>query len=196
MIRYLLLDLGGVLYEVVYQRTLERLGLPPQHLSEFLQHPIVAEFEKGCLTQEEFVRYWQGHFPHLAPSAILEAWNAMLKGPLPQAEEVLRRLATHYPLALLSNTNTTHLELVEPQIRPWRPYFQGIFFSNRLGQRKPDPAVYRTVLAQLGWLPATTLFVDDNPTNLQGAQAAGLQTFLLPPNRPEKLLEYLALSPV
>ncbi|MEN2992657.1 MAG: HAD family phosphatase [Bacteroidia bacterium] len=196
MIRHILLDLGGVLYEVVYERTLAQLGLPPQRLSEFLQHPIVAEFEKGRITQEEFLRYWQGYFPHLAPSAILEAWNAMLGGPLPQAEGVLRRLAARYPLALLSNTNTAHLELVEPQIRPWQPYFQGVFFSNRLGQRKPDPAVYQTVLTQLGWMPATTLFVDDNPTNLQGAQAAGLQTFLLPANKPEKLLEYLALSPI
>ncbi len=189
---YLLLDLGGVLYGVDYKRTLDKLGLSPHDLPNLLQEPALTAYEKGEIDTEAFLQAWQNHFPHLSPAALQEAWNAMLLGPLPLAETLLKTLSAHYSLALLSNTNDLHLTIVEPQILHWRPYFVHFFFSNRLGKRKPDPDTYQFVLRQLGWPAKKTLFVDDNFSNIQGARAAGLLTYLLPANQPQQLLSFLS----
>jgi len=189
MIRHILLDLGGVLYGVEYTRTTEALGLPPEALPTLLQDPVLAEYEKGLLTTEAFLAHWQRRFPHLSEAELIDAWCAMLRGPLPEAETLLAKLYPHFSLALFSNTNDLHLAIVEPEIMPWSVYFTDMFFSNRLHLRKPEPEAYQTVLARLGWAPAETLFIDDSPTNIAGAQAAGMHTYLLhPPNQPLALL--------
>lgn len=189
MIRHLLLDLGGVLYGVDYHRTTSALGLPDDALPHLLSDPILAEYEKGTLSTEAFLTHWAKRFPALSREALIDAWNAMLLGPLPAAEAVLAQLAKHFSLALLSNTNDLHLAIVEPAIAPWRPYFAGMFFSNRLHRRKPDPETYLHVLDELGWHPEETLFIDDSLSNVEGAQQAGLHVHhFFPPNQPEKLI--------
>lgn len=190
-----LLDLGGVLYGVDYLYTVRRLGLSPQDLPALLQDPVLAQYEKGLLSTDAFLSTWQARFSHLSREALIQAWNAMLLGPLPDAERLLETLASRYPLALLSNTNDLHLAVVEPQIASWKPYFVECFFSNRIHRRKPDPETYLFVVERLGWDPQKTLFVDDNPVNLQGAQAVGLQTYHLnPPNKPLQLQGLLEKS--
>ncbi len=193
-IEYVLLDLGGVVYGVDYEQTIKKLGLAPQDLPALLQEPTLAAYEKGELSTQNFLNAWHKRFPHLSPQALEEAWNAMLLGPLPQAEKILQTLSAHYPLALLSNTNDLHLSLVEPQIAPWKPYFTEMFFSNRLKKRKPDPETYLYVLELLGWAPEKTLFVDDSAANIAGASKAGLKTYQIPPNRPSLLLELLPIT--
>lgn len=190
MIRNLLLDLGGVLYGVEYHRTTQALGLPDEALPQLLSNPILAEYEKGLISTEAFLTHWAGQFPTLSRETLIQAWNAMLLGPLPSAEAVLRQLAERFSLALLSNTNDLHLTIVEPAISPWRRYFSEMFFSNRLHRRKPDPETYRYVLDLLGWAPSETLFIDDSLTNIEGAKRAGLHTHhLCPANQPEHLPE-------
>ena len=190
-VEYLLLDLGGVLYGVDYGRTLEKLGVAAQDLAALLQDPTLAAYEKGEITTENFLQAWQKRFPHLSQEALKEAWNAMLLGPLPQTEKILQTLSAHYPLALLSNTNDLHLTIVEPQIAPWKPYFIETFFSNRLKKRKPEPETYLHVLRELGWSVEKTLFVDDSVANVAGASRAGLKTYLISPNSPERLLKLI-----
>lgn len=189
-IRHLLLDLGGVLYGVEYHRTAIALGLSPHALPELLNDPILAQYEEGAISTEEFLRHWRGRFPHLSPSQLAEAWNKMLLGPLPQVETILSELHSHFSLALLSNTNDLHLAIVEPEISAWRPFFEDVFFSNRIHRRKPHPETYTFVLETLGWAATETLFIDDSLLNVQGARQAGLHGYhFSPPNQPERLLK-------
>lgn len=51
----------------------------------------------------------------------------------------------------------------------------GATFSCELGVLKPDPAMYNRTLSQLGIAPEETVFVDDLPGNLHGAQALGIR---------------------
>lgn len=196
-IRNLLLDLGGVLYGVDYVRTAQALGLTPSQLPELLNDPSLQAYERGQLTTADFLKHWQARFPDYSLSQLIAAWNAMLLGPLPETPAILQQLAERFPLALLSNTNDLHLEGVEPAIAPWKPYFVEVFFSNRIGRRKPDPDTYRYVVERLGWALEHTLFVDDSPANVAGARAAGLRAWLLkPPNQPALLLNLLSEEPL
>jgi len=193
--RYILLDLGGVLYGVDYYRTTQALGLENESLPVLLQDPLLAAYEKGAIRTNAFLTAWQERFPHLSQASLIEAWNAMLLGPLPDAESTLRALSQQYPIAILSNTNDLHLEVVEPAIAPWKKYCIAYFFSNRLGRRKPDPDTYRYVLSRLGWRPEETLFVDDSALNVKGAKEAGLLAQQIPANHPKALFAYAGLSP-
>ncbi len=189
----LLLDLGGVLYGVDYLRTTQALGLRPEQLPELLNDPSLKAYECGRISTEVFLQQWQKRFPNYTEAQLIKAWNAMLLGPLPGVSEVLSRLAERFSMALLSNTNALHLDEVEPAIAPWRPYFVEVFFSNRIGRRKPDPDTYRYVVDCLGWAAGRTLFVDDSPANIAGARAAGLRAWLMePPNQPAALLALLS----
>jgi FMN phosphatase YigB (HAD superfamily) len=40
---------------------------------------------------------------------------------------------------------------------------------------KPDPAIYRHVLKELGTRPEETLFLDDKLVNIEAARALGIQ---------------------
>lgn len=53
------------------------------------------------------------------------------------------------------------------------------------GVLKPDPAAYLLMCERLGVDPSDVVFVDDQPVNLAGATAVGLQCVHLDPTNPE-----------
>jgi len=74
--------------------------------------------------------------------------------------------------------------LVTNNVAEWEPFWQprlpaGLFEividSARVGCRKPEPAIYRLAMTQLGIAdPATVLFIDDFEWNVTGATAVGM----------------------
>lgn len=52
------------------------------------------------------------------------------------------------------------------------------------GVYKPDPRAYEIVLDRMGVDPATTIFIDDQPVNLRGAEVVGLTPVHLDPTDP------------
>lgn len=52
------------------------------------------------------------------------------------------------------------------------------------GVFKPDPEAYRIIIERMGLDPATTIFIDDQPVNLQGAEVVGLTPVHLDPTDP------------
>ena len=52
------------------------------------------------------------------------------------------------------------------------------------GTRKPEPAAYRLVLDRLGVAADQAVFVDDQPANAAGAEAAGLRAVWFDVTRP------------
>jgi putative hydrolase of the HAD superfamily len=58
------------------------------------------------------------------------------------------------------------------------PYVDHWYVSAEIGARKPEPAAYDAVLAHPGLDLANTVIVDDRPTNLAAARAAGLSPVL------------------
>jgi|ERR671910_332665 putative hydrolase of the HAD superfamily len=55
-------------------------------------------------------------------------------------------------------------------------HFDVIVESSRVGLRKPDPAIYRLVCAELGVEPEEAAFLDDLGVNLKPARALGMTT--------------------
>ena len=53
--------------------------------------------------------------------------------------------------------------------------FETILVSSEEGMAKPDPAFYALLLNRMGARPGDCVMIDDNPDNIAGAKAAGMQ---------------------
>ena len=182
----LILDLGGVLIDVDYDRSakaFQQLGVEhfEQQFSKAKQTPLFDRFEKGEISPKEFrdeVRRLLK--PDLKDKQIDACWNAML-GSIPAERLVLvEDLRMRYRVYLLSNTNKIHvpafLEIVEREnkIRDFRQEFDGAYFSCEMGMRKPDAEIFQHVLKSTFALPERTLFIDDSIQHVEGARKIGL----------------------
>jgi len=100
------------------------------------------------------------------------AWNDIF-APNPPMLEVVRRAPR--PRYLLSNTNAPHVEWIRAHYPKIFPLFDHCVFSNEVGARKPQEAIYRCVEALSGEPPERHLFIDDIPAFVAGARAVGWQ---------------------
>lgn len=183
-IRHVVLDFGGVLYNIDHQRSADAFdGLGMSDFQDMYAHGkqsrIMDDFERGLLSEDQFLTTL---LHQCADGTTLQqvraAWNAVLIGPQPNIMRAIRALSNSHDLLLFSNTNSIHAAHFEPQIieelgRTFHLSFRQIVYSHRLGHRKPDREAYDLVNQTLGLNPEQTLFVDDTPTNVHAARLAG-----------------------
>ena len=175
----LLFDLGGVLVENAVFEDLPRLlpsPLPEGDLHElWLSSSAVRRFERGEITADEFASQFVAEWSlPMDPSAFLQRFAAWPKGFFPGAEPLLTRLRRQYRIAYLSNSNAVH----------WRGFSSILkhadvaFASHICGLVKPDPAIFRLVVNELGRHPSEICFFDDSPRNVEAGRAAGIDAHL------------------
>lgn len=103
-------------------------------------------------------------------------WEPVL---LPGAVETVRALhARGLPLGIVSNTGRTPGAVLRRLLARWGidACFAAITYSDEIGVRKPDGAIFRATLGALGVAPDRALHVGDNPLDdVAGARAAGLR---------------------
>lgn len=181
---HIVLDFGGVLYEIDHGRTAKAfaaLGLPNFEL-EFRhgrQNPIFNALETGSIEELDFLNEL---CDRCAAGTTVEdvrlAWNALLIGLRPETMPWIKTLHHQFDLILFSNTNALHAEYFEKQIlsskqHKFPEYFRQMVYSHRLGHRKPDTRAFEEVANQFDLNPAKTLLIDDTRANVAGAINAG-----------------------
>ena len=189
-IKNIIFDLGGVILNIDYNRTsqaFKELGCEnfDELYSQQKQSGLFDEFETGKLSPQAFINELLRLLPKgISPKQAIDAWNAMLLD-LPQKRlEKLAENQQNYRTFLLSNTNAIHEEAFtrfiqrENKITSFEPYFEQVYYSHRIGMRKPHPEVFTFVLEQNSLLPEETLFIDDSPQHLVGAERVGIRTVL------------------
>lgn len=199
-IKNILFDLGGVLLDIDYLKTVEafrKLGLenPEKAFTKEIQAELFQKFERGKMNEDEFLGILNEHMPKANASEITNAWNALL-GELPEERyHFVRSLKDKYMLGVLSNTNSIHekefVKIIDHAVG-WRNFenlFQGLGYSHALGERKPNPEVFSMCLDNLGFKPNETLFIDDTPEHVEGAKKAGLRAIHLNSGTIENLLK-------
>lgn len=107
----------------------------------------------------EELNLWDARMWTTENTAML-AWQRLLKE---------RGLLT----AILSNMGDNVLENMKREF-DWLCRFDVLVWSFELGMAKPDAAIYRHVLKELGTRPEETLFLDDRLVNIEAAQALGM----------------------
>lgn len=189
MIKNILFDLGGILYDVDYHRTIDafnELGFSEFEgvYSQAAQGKLFDDFEKGKISEEFFFQEIKrlGAFDG-SISDMKIAWNKMLLQFNMQNWEDVKTLKKDYNLAFLSNTNETHIAHVENDIdqaiglKSFHAMFERGFYSHIIEQKKPDPTAFQWVLNQLGWKAEETLFIEDSIQHIEGAASIGMKTY-------------------
>lgn len=78
--------------------------------------------------------------------------------------------------AILSNMGDSVLEKIKRDFQ-WIDDFDVLVWSFQLHMAKPDAAIYKHALKELGTQPEETMFIDDKRVNIEAAQALGMQAF-------------------
>ena len=193
-IRHIIFDLGGVLLNIDYsatERAFEALDIPDfkQRYSQLRQNAFFDDWETGRIDREAFLSGIQGVSANnnLTEAQILEAWNAMLLDFPLRRLQLLQQLRGYYDLILLSNTNEVHeaafneILMRAHGIPSIAHFFDKVYYSHRVGMRKPDKEIFQHILDENSLKPEHTLFIDDSPQHIETAKSLGIQTIYLEP---------------
>ena len=183
----LLFDLGGVLIDVDYHRTINAftaLGFEnaQQLYNQFDQNQLFDRYEKGEVSSGYFIDQLKPLSRiEVSTGQVVDAWNAMI-GEFPiEKLNFINDLKQGIPCYLLSNTNEIHLKKAMEALKktPYPeldPLFKTCYYSHLIGKRKPDAETFRWVIDQMGFQAQNVLFIDDSPQHIEGAIQAGLKT--------------------
>ncbi|HIE15543.1 MAG TPA: HAD family phosphatase [Bacteroidales bacterium] len=191
MIKNIILDLGGVVLNIDYNRTIEAfkdLGIPNalQFYSKQQQAGLFDLLEIGKISARTFRNEIRKLTDvKLTDSAIDKAWNAMLLDFPEQRMNTLIQLKQHYKTFLLSNTNAIHFSAYTKILQKkfncnnLSDFFHKEFYSHLIHKRKPHPETFLFVLNSQKIKPSETLFIDDSIQHIKGAETVGLHTYHL-----------------
>ena len=191
MSRAVIFDVDGVLIHGMHANPayvrrwdgelLADLGVDPQRfVSEFIHDIFLKRVVTG---QISIIEALERRLPGLgfkgSPMAFLHYWlerDSKLNQPL---LEIIRQLKATGGVRLFIATNQEHMRAhwLWSHLRLC-DLFEDIFYSARIGVRKPDPKFFRFVDRKLGPQEQPPLFFDDTPAVIAGAQAAGWEAVL------------------
>lgn len=103
----------------------------------------------------------------------IEGWNELDPASVTLIDELA---GNGTRLALLSNAPASFARFAEQQ--PWARHFPTRVFSADVGCAKPDSKIFELLTTRLQARPEECLFFDDRPSNVEGAQVAGLRAHL------------------
>lgn len=190
-IKNVIFDLGGVLLNIDYHLTIQAfvdIGMSnfQELFTQAQQSELFDKIEVGEISSDEFLAEIKALMPsHVSEVAIRTAWNAMLLDLPSERLDFLLAVKEKYNTALLSNTNSIHLESFYKELKKVHnlksldDYFHKVYFSCDLGMRKPNPETFLRVCELEGFNPSETLFIDDTMQHVEGAKQAGLQALHL-----------------
>lgn len=192
-IRHIIFDLGGVLLNIDYNLTagaFAELGIGnfSELFSRLRQTDLFDRFEMGMIPREAFIEALiEASGRPVTPAQVAAAWNAMLLDFPLRRLQILQQLHLYYDLFLLSNTNEIHeaafndILMRSHGIPNIGVFFDKVYYSHRIGLRKPMKEIFMRVLEDSGLQPGHTLFIDDSPQHVEAAGQLGLQVIYLEP---------------
>jgi HAD superfamily hydrolase (TIGR01509 family) len=176
-IRAVIFDIGGILERpfehVLFPELSRTLGVPESRLRERRAADAIPLTE-GRLTLREFYARIarEDARPVEAEVVVARHLSVYAAATMPLDERVLSlidELRRRHIVACLTNTEVEVGRFNRE--RGLYRLFDRAFLSTELGLRKPDPAIFERVLAELHCAPDEAVFTDDNLENAAGARA-------------------------
>lgn len=181
-IRALFWDVGGVLLSNAWDheerdQAVERFLLSKTEFEE-RHKELVPMFEEGKLTVDEYLERVIFYQPRTFTREEFKQFMFSLSKPKPQSLELARSLSTKYFMGTINNESR---ELNEYRIRSFNltDYFDVFVSSCYVALRKPDDRIYKLALDITQHAPEECCFIDDRPSNIEGAMKAGFATVLM-----------------
>lgn len=184
MITTIIFDFGDIFLNLEKEAQVEafnKLGLTTPNEDLISKNDL---FEKGKITEQEFLESFQKYIPNASLSEIKDAWNTII-GDFPLYRlEFLQLLSYKYKLFLLTNTDEIHINHFEQNVgtsffSDFYQCFEKVYYSYEMGMRKPEESIYSYIINKNNLNPKNTLFVDDKKINTDAAQNLGLHVWNL-----------------
>lgn len=175
--RAFLFDIGNVLVTFDFGRFEARLRdrcgrFGAAEAGEF--EAMKVALERGEVAGDAFVARAIELFEFRGDPAEFRAiWNDIFAANAAM-EPVLARLRGRVPLYLFSNTSDLHHAFLVEEFGVFG-HFDGGIFSYRARSMKPDDAIYRAAVDELGIDPAETIYIDDLPANIAAGKRHGFR---------------------
>ena len=192
-IKNIIFDLGGVIVNISYSKTIEafkKLGIDniEELFGRLHQNNLFDNYDKGFILPTEFFQGLRDSCGlNLSDADIDGAWNAILLDLPARRIDTILSLKPHFRTFLLSNTNESHLEYFfkrtenEIGLNDFSSIFEKAYYSCRMGMRKPDIGIFLKLIEESKLIPSETLFIDDLPNNIESAKSIGMQTYHISP---------------
>ena len=185
-IKAIIFDLGGVILNIDYDLTIkefEKLGVlnSTSYYSKNEQKKIFNDLEIGKTSEKEFINAVKLKTNNANENQIKHAWNKMLLN-LPLEKLIfIKSIMCNYQTFLLSNTNSIHISyfknsLSETEWKLFESAFNKIYFSYKIGMRKPSVKIFEYVLKENHLKAKNVLFIDDSIQHINAAQKIGIVT--------------------
>jgi 2-haloacid dehalogenase len=99
----------------------------------------------------------------------------VLAGEIPGSVTVLAELrAMDVRLVALSNWSAEMFPVARARF-DFLSWFEGIVISGEVGVNKPDRRIFEHLIEHFEIEPATAVFIDDSPANIEAASALGFR---------------------
>jgi epoxide hydrolase-like predicted phosphatase len=180
-IQAVIFDWGGVLERAPDAAHLaqweQRLGLEPGLLARVLWREMGYQLETGEITREAYAQHVADRLELPDAAAGIRLVEQIFDNDWLYDEMVgaVRRLRRRYKVALLSNAFAEQAEWIQRLYGlDLRAEFDVYVNSALVGLRKPDWAIFRLTLEQLGVEAEQAVFIDDSLRNVDAAASLGL----------------------
>lgn len=184
MIDAVVFDFGGVIVDLDFDKAVaafESIGVADasSRLDRYRQTGIFFDLEAGRVSKEEFCRrLGEECGREITERDALKGWLGYFTETDTRRLRLLDRLRERCRVFMLSNTNPFVLDWADSAAfsadgRPVSDYFDALYLSYRIGELKPDRAIFDFMTADAALVPSRTLFVDDSTDNVAAARALG-----------------------
>jgi HAD superfamily hydrolase (TIGR01509 family) len=120
--------------------------------------------------------------PETINAEIVQRMLAAYREQLPLVDgavEAVRRLATHFPLAVASSSNRPLIDAVL-EVSGLASCFKTTVSSDEVPRGKPAPDVYLEAARRLGFAPERCAAIEDSHSGIRSARSAGLRVVAIP----------------
>ena len=175
--KLIVFDLGGVLASLGRPAEQMELGISNDDFwSVWLNSATVTALETGAITETEFFERFRGELG--VSESGREFRQRFLRWRLalfPGVVDMLRDIGETHKVALLSNTNPIHWNMIDSD-GSFRRLFDHVFLSFEIGIVKPHCSIFEHILSAVQMDPGRVVFLDDTAKNVEAAANMGFHS--------------------
>jgi len=199
-IKNIVFDVGNVIVRwspvEISRLTFGTVEDPEQLAQSIFQSQIWLDLNKGLMTESEAkARYNQEHGLSVEDCERLFYYVKHTQLLLYGSIDLLKRVkSAGYRVYALTDNVVEIVEYLKSTYKFWQ-LFDGATVSAEVGLLKPQPEIYHSLLSQHEIAASESVFIDDMPYNVEGAEAIGMSAIQFEnASQCEQALKRLGLS--
>ncbi len=192
MIKNIIFDFGGVIYDISFSKLMKaftQLDIPNAEAlyTQNTQNKLFIDLEQGKISEKDFYSQFRLlSSTNLSDNKIESLWNEILLDYKDARIKTLNEIRKNYKCILMSNTNEIHYRYFSQQFRErysgeLTEMFDATYLSFKIKRSKPDPEIFHQILKEQNLKAEETLFIDDTKKNIDSILPLGIRGLHLIP---------------